>query len=37
MLKHTKSLETSDFPSWEMPHKEYFHTILLDVSKHAKT
>ena len=24
MLKHTKSLETSDIPSWEMPHLGIF-------------
>ena len=36
-LKHTKSLETSDIPSWEMPDLRYFHKILLDVSKYAKT
>ena len=36
MLKHCKSLETSDIPSWEMAILEYFHEIQLDVSKYAK-
>ena len=33
MLKHTKSLEISDIPSWEVTFLEYFHEIQLDVSK----
>ena len=36
MLKHTNLLEINYIPSWEMPHLEYFHDILLDVSKYAK-
>ena len=37
MLKHTKSLETSDFPSKECPILEYFHKFQLDEYKYAKT
>ena len=37
MLKHTKSLETSDIPSWEMSHLGISPWNLLDVSKYAKT
>ena len=36
MLKHTKSLEISDIPSWEVPILEYFHEIQLDVLKSAQ-
>ena len=37
MLKHTKSLEISDIPSWEVPPiLEYFNEIKLDVSKYAQ-
>ena len=35
MLKHTKALEISDIPSWEVPPiLEYFNEIQLDVSKY---
>ena len=37
MLKHTKSLEEIDIPSWENPKLgEYFHEIQLDVSKYVQ-
>ena len=37
MLKHTKSLESSDIQVGKCPILDYFHEILLDVSKYAKT
>ena len=36
MLKHTKSVEEIDIPSWEIPNLEYFHEIQLDVGKYAQ-
>ena len=36
MLKHTKSLETSDIPNWEKSHLEISSWIKLEVSEYAK-